>query len=395
MNIRIEKYDNQGRGIGYYNNKIVFIPGAIVGEIVSFKIVQEKEKYIIGSLESVIKSSLVRIKEKCPFYDKCGGCSFLHLSVDEELRIKKQIIIDLFNKEKIPVPEINVVNSDNIYNYRNKVTLKIKEGKFGYYDNASHNFVAINYCYLVKDSINKIIKSNNLFKIIDGEIVIRSNYNDEIIIKIASDSDVKIDVSKLVLDNKIVGIIVNDKVIYGDDNFIEKVHNYLFNVNVNSFFQVNLNILEKISKIFNGFDFDNVVDLYCGVGVLGTFVRKNKLYGIEIVEDAIKNAKANAGLNKQCNNKYLVGDSSLISKINSKVDGIILDPPRSGLNKETLKNIVRIKPNKIVYMSCNPITFIRDMKVLNELYDIKEFYLLNMFSRTSHFEVICYMEKNK
>ena len=105
------------------------------------------------------------------------------------------------------------------------------------------------------------------------------------------------------------------------------------------------------------------------------------------------NAKANAGLNKQYNNKYLVGDSSLISKINSKVDGIILDPPRSGLNKETLKNVVRIKPNKIIYMSCNPITFIRDMKVLNELYDIKEFYLLNMFSRTSHFEVICYMEK--
>ena len=76
MNIKIEKYDNQGRGIGYYNNKIVFIPGAIVGEIISFGIVQEKEKYIIGSLESVIKSSLVRIKEKCPFYDKCGGCSF-------------------------------------------------------------------------------------------------------------------------------------------------------------------------------------------------------------------------------------------------------------------------------------------------------------------------------
>lgn len=395
MNIKIEKYDNQGRGIGYYNGKIVFIPGAIVGEIVSFGIVQEKEKYIIGSLESVIKPSLVRIKEKCPFYDKCGGCSFLHLSVDEELRIKKQIIIDLFNKEKIHVPEIKVVNSDNIYNYRNKVTLKIKDGMFGYYDNNSHNFVNINYCYLVKDSINNIIKSNNLFKVSDGEIVIRSNYNDEIIIKVTSNSDVKIDVSKLVLDNKIVGIIVNDKVIYGDDNFIEKVHNYLFNVSINSFFQVNLNILEKISSILNKYKFDTVVDLYCGVGVLGTFVRKNKLYGIEIVEDAIKNAKANAVLNKQYNNKYLLGDSSLISKINSKVDGIILDPPRSGLNKETLKNIVRIKPNKIIYMSCNPITFIRDMKVLNELYDIKEFYLLNMFSRTSHFEIICYMKKSK
>ena len=321
------------------------------------------------------------------------GMLLLHLSVDEELRIKKQIIIDLFNKEKIPVPEINVVNSDNIYNYRNKVTLKIKEGKFGYYDNNSHNFVAINHCYLVKDSINKIIKSNILFKVNDGEIVIRCNYNDEIIIKVTSNSNVKIDINKLVLDNKIVGIIVNDKVIYGDDNFIEKVHNYLFNVSINSFFQVNLNILEKISSILNKYKFDTVVDLYCGVGVLGTFVRKNKLYGIEIVEDAIKNAKANAGLNKQCNNKYLVGDSSLISKINSKVDGIILDPPRSGLNKETLKNIVRIKPNRIIYMSCNPITFRRDMKVLNELYDIKEFYLLNMFSRTSHFEVICYMEK--
>lgn len=393
MNIKIEKYDNQGRGIGYYNGKIVFIPGAIVGEIVNFRIVQEKEKYIIGSLEEVLKPSLVRIKEKCPFYDKCGGCSFLHLSVDEELRIKKQIIIDLFNKEKISVPKINIINSDDIYNYRNKVSLKIKDGKFGYYNSASHDFIAINYCYLVKDSINKIIKSNDLIKINDGEIVIRSNYNDEIIIKITSDSDVKIDINKLALDNKIVGIIVNDKIIYGEDNFVEKVGNYLFKVNINSFFQVNLNILEKISSILNKYKFNTVVDLYCGVGVLGTFVRKNELYGIEIVEDAIMNARVNAGLNKQYNNKYFVGDSSLVSKIDKKIDAIIIDPPRSGLNKETLKNIVRIKPNNLIYMSCNPITFIRDMKVLNELYDIKDFYLLNMFSRTSHFEVICYMKR--
>ena len=280
MNIKIEKYDNQGRGIGYLNKKIVFVPNTVIGETVEIEIVEEKDKYIVGKVINVISPSTIRIKSKCPYYDRCGGCEFMHLSMDEELRIKTNILTDLLKRNNIDVPKINVIQSNNKYNYRNKVTLKIVNNEFGYYNSGTHNFTKIDYCYLAKDSINNIIKSYNLFKVSSGEITIRSNYNDEILIKITSNEKVDVDIEKLINDNKIVGIIVNDKVIYGENDYIEKVNNYLFKVNINSFFQVNLNILEKIEKILHAKKYHNVVDLYCGVGNLVMFVNKDKLYVI-------------------------------------------------------------------------------------------------------------------
>lgn len=392
MNIKIEKYDNQGRGIGYLNKKIVFVPNTVIGETVEIEIVEEKDKYIVGKVINVISPSTIRIKSKCPYYDRCGGCEFMHLSMDEELRIKTNILTDLLKRNNIDVPKINVIQSNNKYNYRNKVTLKIVNNEFGYYNSGTHNFTKIDYCYLAKDSINNIIKSYNLFKVSSGEITIRSNYNDEILIKITSNEKVDVDIEKLINDNKIVGIIVNDKVIYGENDYIEKVNNYLFKVNINSFFQVNLNILEKIEKILHAKKYHNVVDLYCGVGTLGMFVNKDKLYGIEIVKDAVINASINAKINKQ-NNMYMLGDSSKISKIDSDIDCIIIDPPRSGLNKETMKNIVTIKPDNLIYMSCNPLTFVRDMQILNKIYNVDEFYYLEMFPRTKHMECISMLSR--
>ena len=225
MNIKIEKYDNQGRGIGYLNKKIVFVPNTVIGETVEIEIVEEKDKYIVGKVINVISPSTIRIKSKCPYYDRCGGCEFMHLSMDEELRIKTNILTDLLKRNNIDVPKINVIQSNNKYNYRNKVTLKIVNNEFGYYNSGTHNFTKIDYCYLAKDSINNIIKSYNLFKVSSGEITIRSNYNDEILIKITSNEKVDVDIEKLINDNKIVGIIVNDKVIYGENDYIEKVNN--------------------------------------------------------------------------------------------------------------------------------------------------------------------------
>ena len=140
--------------------------------------------------------------------------------------------------------------------------------------------------------------------------------------------------------------------------------------------------------------YHNVVDLYCGVGTLGMFVNKDKLYGIEIVKDAVINASINAKINKQ-NNMYMLGDSSKISKINSDIDCIIIDPPRSGLNKETMKNIVTIKPDNLIYMSCNPLTFVRDMQILNKIYNVDEFYYLEMFPRTKHMECLAILNLKK
>ena len=392
MNIKIEKYDNQGRGIGYLNKKIVFVPNTVIGETVEIEIVEEKDKYIVGKVINVISPSTIRIKSKCPYYDRCGGCEFMHLSMDEELRIKTNILNDLLKRNNIDVPKINVIQSNNKYNYRNKVTLKIVNNEFGYYNSGTHNFTKIDYCYLAKDSINNIIKSYNLFKVSSGEITIRSNYNDEILIKITSNEKVDVDIEKLINDNKIVGIIVNDKVIYGENDYIEKVNNYLFKVNINSFFQVNLNILEKIEKILHAKKYHNVVDLYCGVGTLGMFVNKDKLYGIEIVKDAVINASVNAKINKQ-NNMYMLGDSSKISKIDSDIDCIIIDPPRSGLTEREINYFKRLNPQKIIYVSCDPITFARDLNILKNDYEIKEITPFDLFPQTYHVECVCLLKR--
>lgn len=394
MNIKIDKYDNEGRGIGYYNNKIVFVPNTVIGETVKASIIQEKEKYILAKLDQVITPSSIRLQSKCPYYDKCGACSFMHISLDEELRIKHNNLKELFKRHNLNINDIKIIQSKEKYNYRNKITLKIKDNNFGYYNESSHDFIKIKYCYLAKDSINNIIKQQNLFNIKEGEITIRSNYNNEILIKIDTKEKPTINIEKLIQSNKIVGIIINNKTIYGENYYIEKINNYLFKVNINSFFQVNNNILEQISNILNKKTYNTIVDLYCGVGVLGTFINKQKCYGIEIIPDAITNAITNSKMNKQ-NNLYMLGDSSNITKIKDKIDCIMIDPPRSGLNKETLKNIIKIKPQELIYMSCNPITLVRDLQILNNLYNIEETYMLEMFPRTKHVETIVKLVRKK
>lgn len=395
MNIKLEinSFDHEGRGIGKYNNKVVFVPNAIPGEIVEIEIIKDKKTFSEGKIISYIKKSPKRIEASCPFYNKCGGCSFEHISIDDEKKVKTNNVINIIKKyanlDVLPI----FIDSDKEYNYRNKIEFKIENGNWGYYNSLSHNFVKINKCLIAKDSINRIIENKNYFDIKNGSIIIRCNYNDEIIIKIDTSDKYNIDIDNLIKNNKIVGIIVNNKLIYGEDYYIEKVGKYLFKVNINSFFQINLNILSKVFDLISKDKYKTVVDLYCGVGTLGVALNKDKLYGIEIVPEAITDAIKNSEINKQ-NNLYMLGDSSKISKIEDKIDCIIVDPPRSGLNNKTINNILKFNSKSIIYMSCNPMTLARDLNILKEKYLVKKIYILNMFPKTKHVECVCFLEFN-
>ena len=320
MNIKLEinNYDHEGKGIARYNNKVVFIPNTLIGEVVEAEITNEKKNYFEAKVTKFLTISEKRIKPICPYYDKCGGCSYLHLNHLDEEKIKTNNVINIINK----YANLNInpiyVESTNEYFYRNKIELKIRDNKWGYYNAASHDFVEIDKCYIAKESINKIITNKDCFNIQNGEITIRSNYNDEIIIKVETSEEYSIDVRKLTLNNKIVGIIANNKLIYGEEAYIEKVGKYLFKVNINSFFQINLNILEKVFDLLKLGNYQTLVDLYCGVGTLGIASNKTKLYGIEIIPEAIKDAIINSKINKQ-DNLYLLGDSSKIAEIKIKL----------------------------------------------------------------------------
>lgn len=396
--IKIEKLDNTGRGICYINDKITFVENALPDEIVNIKITKESKKYNEAEVIKYIKTSPKRVNPLCPFYNECGGCNLLHLSYEDTLKYKKEKIESILSKYANYKNNIDVYGSPKQVNYRNKITLKVKDGSIGYYKNKTHDIIKINHCYLAQDSINRFISDINLLNVKNGEIIIRSNYNNELLIHIKSPSTVNPDIIAIKKKHKLVGIILNDKTIYGESSFIEIINKQFFTVSYDSFFQINREvcsiIFDMILKEIN--DNDTILDLYCGVGTLGINACKKakKAYGIEIVKNAILNAITNSKINKRDNIYYMLGKvEDNISKINDKIDTIIVDPPRAGLDPKTKQTILDFKANKIIYVSCDPMTLARDLKELSSIYNIKQVTSLDMFPYTEHIETFCVLEK--
>ncbi|MBE6161300.1 MAG: class I SAM-dependent RNA methyltransferase [Firmicutes bacterium] len=394
--VKIERLDDFGRGIGYINDKVTFISGAIPGEEVECEIIKESKKYNEAKLFKIIKESDKRIISKCKYYKECGGCHLQHLSYEDSIEFKKNKLKNIFNKNKISINDIDIIKNNFNYNYRNKIELKVKDGKIGFYENKSHNIVSIDECIVAKKCINSIITALKKCDLEKANITIRANYNEEILLIV--DTNDKFNYENLIKNNKIVGIILNDKLIYGEDYFTEVINDLYFKVSYNSFFQINEYICSKLFEIIdsNIDNNSNVLDLYCGVGTLSLVASKkaNKVYGIEIVENAILNAITNAKINKRDNLYFMCGDvPKLIDKIDDNIDIIIVDPPRAGLDKKTIDTIIKNNPKKIIYVSCDPQTLVRDLKILEEYYDIKKATALDMFSYTYHCESITILER--
>ena len=310
--------------------------------------------------------------------------------------MKKDKLKNILNKFSNIDIDINVIKNKDIINYRNKIELKIQDNKWGYYNSKTHNFIEIKNCILAKESINKVIENKKYINIKSGNITIRSNYNNEILLSIKTNDKVNIDINNLKNNIKLVGIVINEKKYYGDNFFYEMINNKLFKVNYNSFFQINNSITKEIINIIN----DNccgkiLLDLYCGVGFLGQAIsyKFDKIYGIELNRNSIIDAINNAKINNINNTYYMCGDSSkLISNIKENIDTLIIDPPRSGLYKNMINDVLNTNASTIIYVSCNPITLGRDINLLKENYSVNKIYLLDMFSNTYHFESVCVLK---
>lgn len=397
-NIKVEKLDDFGRGIGYVDNKIIFINNAMIGEIVDINIIKETTKYYEGEVIEYIKKSSDRVNVNCPYYKYCGGCNILHMNYDNQIEYKKDKLKNILKKFSGLNLDINVIKNKNVIGYRNKIELKIQDNMWGYYNSKTHNFIEIDKCLLAKDYINKVIENKKYINVNKGSIAIRCNYNDEVLLVIKTDDKVNIDIESLKNNIKLIGIIINDKTYYGENFFYEMINNKLFKVNYKSFFQINNYITEEMIKVIN----DNcngkvLLDLYCGVGFLGQAInyKFDKIYGIELNRNSIIDAVNNAKINKINNTYYMCGDSSkLISNIKDNIDTLIIDPPRSGLYKNMVKDVIDVNSDTIIYVSCNPITLGRDINLLKEKYLVNKIYLLDMFSNTYHFETICVLKRN-
>lgn len=392
--VTINKLDNKGRGIGYTSGKIVFVKNALLGEVVTLKNIKEHKKYITADIQNIVKKSELRNIPKCPYYDSCGGCNLMHVGIDYQEEYKEEKVKEILKKYANIKENVKFIKNNKELYYRNKVTLKVKNGEFGYYNDETHNFINVNNCLLVNNKINEFIKSN-VIKINNGELVIRVNYQDELLISIKSEENISIlnDINKY----NVVGVVLNDKIIYRTSFFYDYIGDFKFKVSYNSFFQVNNYMASNIFMILkSNLKGKNLLDLYCGVGTLGLSLKDNfeSIYGIEKIENAIIDAKENALINNCHNAHFYAGDTyEVLKDINVSFDTIIVDPPRSGLNEETRNLIIKLKPDKLCYVSCDPFTLARDLNILNKFYDVEKINALDMFPNTYHVECVCILER--
>ena len=396
MNLEIVKIDDFGRGIGFIDGKVTFVSKSVVGDIVDVEIVKTKKKYNVAKIQRIIKPSLKRKNVCCPYFEKCGGCELLNISYQNGLLYKKDKVINYFKKNNLLITP-KVIANDQTYGYRNKISLKAVDRKIGFFEAKSHSVLEIDKCLIAKDSINKVIDFVKSIDIINGDITIRSNYKDEILLIIKSNDKLSIDLDKF---KKLsgIGIIVNDKVIFGKSYFYEKIENLIYKVSYDSFFQVNLNVATKMFNVIKKHikEDDKILELYSGAGAISLFVssKAKSLLGMEILNNAVINANYNAKINNINNASFVLEDLKTGVKINNyEFNKLIVDPPRSGLSKDVLVFIENKKPQDIIYMSCDMQTLARDVSFLKSMYEITDFYVGDMFSYTYHVECVILLQR--
>lgn len=391
MRISVVRMDHLGRGIGYNEGKVIFIPKAIPGDVVDIEITNSYKKYDIGKIIEIIEPSNERIDVGCSYYYECGGCHISNLKYFNQVNFKKDKVIDMFkrylNKEIVP----RVISSEKDFEYRNKITYQVRNGKIGLVD-INNNFIEIDKCLLVSDRVNKflgILKKEDLSKVI--KIVIRECDNGLIL---SITGDIKIDN----LINECLEIYINSEKKYSKEEGYLYIGNLKYRVSDKSFFQINTsNICHLYDEVIRYGEFtgnERVIDLYCGVGSISLYISRyvKSVLGIEIVKEAIDDANYNKKINKIDNAIFICSDVAKIIDDKIECDTLIVDPPRAGLDKHTKNVINNSNIKKVIYVSCDPMTLVRDLKDL-DMYNLKKISIVDMFPQTCHVETVCALER--
>ena len=440
----VEIIDNgyDGEGIAKIEDFTIFINGAIKGEICKILIVKVNKSYAFGKLIEVIKKSENRVQVDCTTYKRCGGCSLRHIKYDSTLSMKREMVQNLVNKSLNKKVDVNnVIGMEKPYYYRNKLQYPVGKNKegisvMGVFASRTHEIIPTENCLIqnkkaqeVANAFFKFIKEKNIsvydektrkgaIRHIIVKIGIATNEIMCIIVtnecKIANENvlvntmtskypEVKTIVKNI--NNKNTNVILGDKniILYGDGYIYDELMEYKFKISAKSFYQTNPIQTEKLYKkaieFANLKENDILCDLYCGIGTIGICAsnKVKKVYGIEIVEEAIEAAKENAKLNNVDNIEFIEGDvevafKKLLEDDKVKPTTIIVDPPRKGLDNVTINKILETEVKKLVYVSCNPATMVRDIKMLEEKYEVKEIQPIDMFPYTSHVECVSMLQ---
>jgi 23S rRNA (uracil1939-C5)-methyltransferase len=443
IKLKITGMTHDGSGVGRYDGMAAFVQNTAIGDEIEALVMKVKKTYAFAKVQKIITPSKDRIDPECKVFLSCGGCRYQHITYESELKIKEQKVKDSIERVgKISAPVNPIIPSDDIFRYRNKgqyPVSKNKDGKtvFGFFAPHSHRVIACDDCLLApedfKDILSKIgnFADENNISVYDEStnlgllrhICLRKPHNSgEIMVMLVINGDKIPNEEKLtdiLSENKSVksivininksdtNVILGDKnrVIFGDGYITDTLCGLKFRISPNSFYQVNGKQTEKLynkAREYANLKKDDVLlDLYCGVGTIGLTMAKDckELYGVEIVDEAVQNAKENARINNIDNAHFYAGDATLLAnklkekKINPNV--VIVDPPRKGLSPELIETITAdFKPDRVVYVSCDPATLARDSEIFEgKGYLVKQITPVDMFPRTVHVETVVLMSR--
>ena len=434
---------SDGQGIGKIDSFMIFIEGVIPGDIVETKIIKTNKTYGYGKLLKIIIPSINRIPPKCKVFDKCGGCSLQYMDYNAQLKHKKKIVTDCLERiggfKDINNIIAETLGMDNPYNYRNKAQFPVKKNTLrnsvdiGFFSKRSHDIINLNTCNIsheindkiiniFRDFINKNISKFPPYDEINHTGLIRhiftrvGFYTGEIMVCIVINSgnfpDCKELIAELLKIKGMTSIMLNinknktnvilgdkNKILWGQDYITDYICDKKFKISVNSFYQINPIQTEKLYRKaieFAEVDKDDIcIDAYCGIGTISIIISEyvKKVYGIEIISQAVNDAVENAKINNIKNAEFITGKSEEIipELINSgvKIDLIIVDPPRKGCDIKLIDSIIKSKIKKVIYISCDPATLARDLKLLTQnAYKLRKVQPVDMFPHTMHVECI-------
>ena len=457
LELQIEAIGSEGEGIAHVNGYTLFVKDTVPGDRIEARVIKAGKNYGYARCERIIEPSTDRIEPVCPISKRCGGCQFQHLSYDAELKFKQEKVFNCikriggFSDEAIPM--LPIIGCEEIMHYRNKAQFpvgvnKVGETVTGFYAERSHEIVDTTKCYiqfeeneLILDTLMAFMKKYKISAyeekinpktkkpekarglvrhimtrkgfatgeigicvVINGDALPKADEFTAMVLKaFEGRSDVRISSICVNINKKVTNVIFGDelKCIYGEPYIVDMIEDVKFKISPFSFYQVNPAQTMKLygkALEFAGLTGEEVVwDLYCGIGTISLFLAKKakEVYGVEIVEAAVVNARENAELNGMSNVHFTVGKAEDEAKKLPKPDVIVVDPPRKGCDEKLLETIMHYKPRRVVYVSCDPATLARDLKVLcgDGGYRLDKVQAVDQFSRGVHVETVALLSK--
>ncbi|MBS4175048.1 23S rRNA (uracil(1939)-C(5))-methyltransferase RlmD [Bacillus sp. FJAT-49736] len=443
--LTIKRLGINGEGVGYFKKQVVFVPGALPGEEVVVEVTKAHPKYAEAIVKKVRKRSKHRVKAPCIVYEQCGGCQLQHLEYGQQLKEKRDILIQAlerhtrFNIEEMDIRE--TIGMDNPWHYRNKSQFQLGEdhGKViaGMYSIDSHRLINIPECIVqqpVTNKVTNVVKQiladfkvpiynektrKGIVRTIVTRVGVETGQVQVMLVTAKKDlprkeaiiSEIKNRLPEVVsimqnVNPKRTSIVLGDETIHlsGEKIVEERLEEFTYELSARAFFQLNpvqtVKLYNEVKRAAGLTGKEKIVDAYCGVGTIGLWLANGagEIRGMDVIPEGIEDAKKNAKKHGYENASYFTGKAEELMprwvKEGWRPDVVVVDPPRTGCDSKFLDTILKVKPKTFVYVSCNPSTLAKDLQVLSSKYKVEYLQPVDMFPQTAHVECVAKITTN-